>query len=41
MRAIVLRGAALQEFWFPLAVIAGMGALLFALSALRFRQRIA
>jgi ABC-2 type transport system permease protein len=41
MRAIVLRGAALHEFWFPLVVIAGMGALLFALSALRFRKRIA
>jgi len=41
MRAIILRGAGLAEFWFPLAVMAGMGALLFALSALRFRLKIA
>ena len=41
MRAIILRGAGLAEFWFPLAVMAGMGGLLFALSALRFRLKIA
>ena len=41
MRAIVLRGAALDEFWLPLVVMAGMGTVLFVLSALRFRQKIA
>lgn len=41
MRAIVLRGATLAEFWPHLAVLAGMGALLFALCALRFKQRLA
>jgi ABC-2 type transport system permease protein len=41
MRAIILRGASLTEFWFHLVVLAGMGLALFALCALRFRKRIA
>lgn len=41
MRAIVLRGAALAEFWLNLVVLSGMGVALFALCALRFRRRIA
>ena len=41
MRAIILRGASLQEFWFHLVILAGMGAGLFALCAMRFRQKIA
>jgi len=40
-RAVVLRGAGLEEFWFHLVVLAGMGIGLFALCALRFRQKIA
>jgi ABC-2 type transport system permease protein len=40
-RAIILRGAELGEFWFHLVVLAGMGVALFALCALRFRQKIA
>jgi ABC-2 type transport system permease protein len=41
MRAIVLRGASLTDFWLNLVVLAGMGAALFALCALRFKKRIA
>jgi len=41
MRAIILRGASLQEFWLHLATLAGMGLGLFALCALRFKQKIA
>ena len=41
MRAIVLRGASLTEFWFHLVVLAGMGIVLFGLCALRFRRQIA
>ncbi|PYJ06954.1 MAG: ABC transporter permease [Verrucomicrobia bacterium] len=41
MRAIILRAATLQEFWFHLAVLTGMGLGLFALCALRFKQKIA
>ncbi len=41
MRAIILRGAGLGEFWPHVAMLAGMGAGLFALCALRFRQKIA
>jgi ABC-2 type transport system permease protein len=40
-RAIILRGASLHEFWVHLVVLVGMGAALFALCALRFRQKIA
>jgi len=41
MRAIILRGASLGEFWQHLVILAGMGAGLFALCALRFKQKIA
>src|SRR6185503_1310409 len=41
LRAIVLRGAGLAEFWQHVLTLAGMGAGLFALCALRFRQKIA
>jgi ABC-2 type transport system permease protein len=40
-RAIILRGASLEEFWINLAVMTGMGVALFALAALRFRKSIA
>ena len=40
-RAIILRGADLEEFWPHLVVLAGMGVGLFALCALRFRRQIA
>ena len=39
-RAIILRGASLTEFWSHLAILAAMALGLFALSALRFRQKI-
>lgn len=41
MRAIVLRGASLADFWLNLVVLTGMGVALFALCALRFKKRIA
>jgi ABC-2 type transport system permease protein len=41
MRAIILRGASLLEFWKHLAILAGMAVGLFALCALRFRKKIA
>jgi ABC-2 type transport system permease protein len=41
MRAIVLRGAGFMDFWHHLAILAGMGVILFVLSALRFRQKVA
>jgi ABC-2 type transport system permease protein len=41
MRAIILRGASLAEFWQHLLILCGMGVGLFALCALRFRQKIA
>ena len=41
MRAIILRGASLGEFWVHLAVLAGMGVALFALCALRFKRKVA
>jgi len=40
-RAIILRGASLGEFWINLVIMTGMGVALFALAALRFRQKIA
>jgi ABC-2 type transport system permease protein len=40
MRAIILRGATLAEFWSSIVVLAGMGALLFSLCALRFQKKI-
>ena len=39
-RAIILRGAGLNEFWHHLVILAGMGVLLFAMCALRFRKKI-
>lgn len=41
MRAIILRGASLVEFWFNIAMLAAMGLGLFALCALRFKNKIA
>lgn len=41
MRAIILRGATLAEFWVNIVVLAGMGLALFALCALQFRRKIA
>ena len=41
MRAIVLRGATLAEFWRHLLVLGVMGGTLFSLSALRFKRKIA
>jgi ABC-2 type transport system permease protein len=40
MRAIVLRGASLAEFWQSIVVLAAMGAVFFSLCALRFRKTI-
>jgi ABC-2 type transport system permease protein len=40
MRAIVLRGASLADFWSSLLVLAGMGVGLFALCAVRFSKKI-
>lgn len=39
-RAIILRGATLEEFGSHLVVLAGMGVLLFGLCVLRFRQKV-
>jgi ABC-2 type transport system permease protein len=41
MRAIILRGASLAEFWVHLVVLSGMGVALFVLCALRFRSKVA
>ena len=41
LRAVVLRGAGLADFWPQLVALAAMGATLFALCALRFQRRIA
>ena len=41
MRAVVLRGAGLADFWPQLVALAAMGATLFAVCALRFQRRIA
>jgi len=41
MRGIILRGASPLEFWRHLVVLAIMGAVLFSLCALRFKQKIA
>lgn len=40
-RAIILRGASLGDFWFHLVMLAAMGAGLFALCVLRFRNKMA
>ena len=39
MRAIILRGATLSEYWFHLTVLAGMGLFLFASCALLYRRK--
>jgi ABC-2 type transport system permease protein len=41
MRAIILRGASLAEFWSHLVILAAMGVALFVLCAFRFRKKIA
>ena len=40
MRAIILRGASLAEFWQNIVILAGMGAVLFSLCAIQFKRRI-
>jgi drug efflux transport system permease protein len=40
MRAIILRGATLAEFWSSIVVLAVMGVVLFSLCALRFQKKI-
>lgn len=40
MRAIILRGASFLEFWRHLLILAGMGAALFWLCALRFKGKL-
>jgi len=40
MRAIVLRGATIADFWINLVVLAGMGLLLFAWCARRYRRNL-
>jgi len=41
MRAIILRGATLSEFWFNIAVLGFMGLGIFSLCALRFKRKLA
>jgi len=41
MRAIILRGATLAEFWSNLVILSVMGLALFVLCALRFKKKIA
>ncbi len=41
MRAIILRGASLAEFWPAIVVLAVMGGVLFSMCALRFQKKIA
>jgi ABC-type multidrug transport system permease subunit len=41
IRGIVLRGATLTDLWQPVTTLAAMGVVLFILSALRFRKKIA
>jgi len=41
LRGIILRGAHLGDFWQDIAILAAMSVLLFVLSALRFRKKIA
>lgn len=40
LRAIMLRGANFAEFWFHVAMLAGMGLALFSLCALRYQRRL-
>jgi ABC-2 type transport system permease protein len=41
MRAIILRGATLQEFWLNIVILAAMGIGLFSLCAIQFKRKIA
>jgi ABC-2 type transport system permease protein len=41
MRAIMLRGATVADYWGHYTVLGVMGAVLFALASLRFRARLA
>jgi ABC-2 type transport system permease protein len=40
MRAIMLRGASIQDYWMHFAVLAGMALGFFTLCVLRFRQKL-
>ncbi len=40
-RALILRGANIQDFWFHFVVLAAMGMALFSLCVLRFRKKMA
>jgi ABC-2 type transport system permease protein len=40
MRAIVLRGATIADFWFNLVILAAMGGALFTWCALRYRRNL-
>jgi len=40
MRAIMLRGASIQDYWLHFVVLAGMAAGFFSLCVLRFRQKL-
>ncbi|MEW6160997.1 MAG: ABC transporter permease [Verrucomicrobiota bacterium] len=41
LRAIILRGASVADYWMHLGILVAMGLALFALCALRFRKKIA
>jgi ABC-2 type transport system permease protein len=41
LRGLILRGAVLEDLWRDIAILAGMGVILFAICALRFRKKIA
>src|SRR5438094_3956544 len=41
MRAVILRGASLADFWQHLLILTAMGFALFSLCALRFKKKIA
>jgi ABC-2 type transport system permease protein len=41
MRAIILRGATLAEFWLNIVILAAMGVALFSLCAVQFKRKIA
>ena len=41
MRAIILRGASLMEFWPHIVILAAMGVVLFSWCAMRYRRNLA
>jgi ABC-2 type transport system permease protein len=41
LRGLILRGAVLPDLWMDIAVLSGMGVVLFMVCALRFRKKIA